>query len=245
MPLSLRHVLTGLALFGLSACSLRDAACGSPKEQAAVQRAEVQASVPSAVNPTGAGPFRIIMFGDSLTAGLGLLSDNAYPALLQRKFLEEGYANVEVVNASISGDTSAGGANRIEGSLEPGTRILVLALGGNDALRGLTPQQTYDNLAAIIDAALAKNVRVMLAGMEAPTNLGEDYRTAFRATFLRLARDYRANVTYVPFLLEGVAGNPALNQTDGIHPNKEGARVVADNLYPKLKIMVDSLGGGG
>jgi acyl-CoA thioesterase-1 len=85
----------------------------------------------------------------------------------------------------------------------------------------------------------------MLVGMEAPTNLGEDYRTAFRATFIQLARAYRATVTYVPFLLEGVAGHAELNQTDGIHPNKEGAKLVAENLYPKLKIMVDSLGGGG
>jgi len=83
----------------------------------------------------------------------------------------------------------------------------------------------------------------MLVGMEAPTNLGEDYRTAFRGTFLQLARDYRANTTYVPFLLEGVAGNPALNQADGIHPNKEGARLVAEHLYPPLKVMVDGLGG--
>ena len=105
--------------------------------------------------------------------------------------------------------------------------------------------QTHDNLASIIEATLARNVHVMLVGMEAPTNLGEDYRMAFRAAFLQLAREYRASVTYVPFLLDGVAGDPALNQADGIHPNKEGAKVVAEHLYPKLKIMVDSVGGGG
>jgi acyl-CoA thioesterase-1 len=245
MPPRLRSVLPVLALLSLGACSLRDAACGSAREKAAVERAQIQANVPSAVTPGEAGPFRIVILGDSLTAGLGLLSEDAYPPLIQRKFTQDGYENMEVVNAGVSGDTTAGGANRIEGSLESGTRILVVALGGNDALRGLTPLQTHDNIAAIIDAAQAKNVHVMLAGMEAPTNLGEDYRTAFRATFLQLAREYRASVTYVPFLLEGVAGNPALNQADGIHPNKDGAKLVAENLYPKLKIMVDGLGGGG
>ena len=123
--------------------------------------------------------------------------------------------------------------------------LVRLLLGANDALRGLTPAETRDNLAAIIDAALETNASVMLAGMEAPTNLGDDYRTAFRATFLELARAYRGRVTYVPFLLEGVAGNPSLNQADGIHPNKDGAQVIADSLFPKLKIMVDGLGGGG
>lgn len=244
MPARLRPVLTALALLGLGACSVRDAACGSAKEKAAIERAEVQASIPSAVTP-GADTFKIVMLGDSLTAGLGLLSEDAFPSLIQRKFAQEGYANVEVVNAGISGDTTAGGASRVESSLEAGTRILVIALGGNDALRGLTVQQTHDNLAAIIEAGLAKNVQMMLAGMEAPPNLGEDYRTAFRAAFIQLARDYRANVNYVPFLLEGVAGNPELNQADGIHPNKAGAQVIADTLYPKLKIMVDGLGGGG
>jgi acyl-CoA thioesterase I len=240
----LRPLVTVLALLGLGACSLREAACGSPREQAALQQAQAQASMPSAVTP-GASTFKIVMLGDSLTAGLGLLSDDAFPTLLQRKFAQEGYANVEIVNAGVSGDTTAGGASRVESSLESGTRILVVALGGNDALRGLTTAQTRDNLAAIIDASLARNVRVMLVGMEAPTNLGQDYQTAFRATFLQLLRDYHASLTYVPFLLEGVAGHPELNQADGIHPNKAGAQIVADTLYPRLKIMVDSLGGGG
>ena len=240
----LRPVVTALALLGLGACSLREAACGSPREQAGLQQAQAQASIPSAVTP-GASTFKIVMLGDSLTAGLGLLSEDAFPTLIQRKFAQEGYANIEIVNAGISGDTTAGGASRVENSLESGTRILVVALGGNDALRGLTAVQTHDNLAAIIDAAQGRNVRVMLIGMEAPTNLGDDYRTAFRATFIQLVRDYRGSLTYVPFLLEGVAGHPELNQADGIHPNKAGARIVADTLYPKLKIMVDSLGGGG
>ena len=244
MSLRLRPALAVLALFSLGACTLRDAACGSPREQAAVQRAEALANIPSAVIP-GAGTFKIAFIGDSLTAGLGLLADESFPTLIQRKFAGDGYENVEVINAGISGDTSAGGASRVKGTLESGTRVVVIALGANDALRGLTPAETRDNLAAIIDAALETNASVMLAGMEAPTNLGEDYRTAFRATFLELARAYRGRVTYVPFLLEGVAGNPSLNQADGIHPNKDGAQVIAENLFPKLKIMVDGLGGGG
>ena len=120
----------------------------------------------------------------------------------------------------------------------------MLALGGNDALRGLTPSQSRENLAAIIDAARSKGVAVLLAGMEAPTNLGQDYQQAFHGIFSQLTRDYKDTVVFMPFLLEGVAGNAALNQRDGIHPNPEGAKIIAENMYPKLRVMVDSIGGG-
>ena len=187
--------------------------------------------------------FKIAFLGDSLTAGFGLLSEQAYPAEIQRLFAGEGYDEVEVINAGLSGDTTAGGARRIEGVLEPGVRVVVVALGGNDALRGLTTRDTYDNLSRIIEIARGKGVQVLFCGMEAPTNLGEDYRKNFRDLFLQIARETR--VPFVPFLLEGVAANPALNLADGIHPNVEGAKVIAQALYPRLRTIVDSLGGGG
>jgi acyl-CoA thioesterase-1 len=133
----------------------------------------------------------IAFLGDSLTAGLGLPSQQAYPSLIQAMFAAEGYGEVEVVNGGSSGDTTAGGLRRVDQLFGPSTRILVVALGGNDALRGLSAAQTHDNLAAIIDAAQAKSVEVLLAGMQAPTNLGEDYQASFRGAFTRLAREYQ------------------------------------------------------
>jgi acyl-CoA thioesterase-1 len=233
-----------IALAAAAACSLRDAACGSqPQSNAPV-------ATPEQVQATGGGPaspsrFKIVFLGDSLTAGLGLLSEQAYPVLIGQKFAAEGYANVEIVNAGISGDTTAGGARRVEDLLEPDVKILVVALGGNDALRGISTSQTHENLAAIIAAARAKGASVFLAGMEAPTNLGVDYQQNFHAIFGQLAHDNKDIVTLGPFLLEGVAGVPGLNQSDGIHPNPEGARIIAENLYPRLRVMVDSLGGAG
>jgi acyl-CoA thioesterase I len=187
----------------------------------------------------------IAFLGDSLTAGLGLTEAQSFPAQIQSLFRGEGYAEVEVLNAGVSGDTTAGGQRRVESVLATNVRILVVALGGNDALRGLSASQTRENLVSILDTALARGVRVLLAGMEAPTNLGDDYRTGFRATFAGLARDYRGRISYVPFLLEGVAANPELNQADGIHPNERGAKIIAEHLYPLLRDMVDQLPSPG
>ena len=176
---------------------------------------------------------RVAFLGDSLTAGFGLLSQQSFPAVIQEMFEAESY-RIESVNAGLSGDTTAGGLRRAGQLLDGSTRVLVVALGGNDALRGLTVQQTHDNLSQIIDMALAKNVGVLLCGMEGPTNLGEDYRTAFRQVYFNLLREYQGRIGYVPFLLEGVAGNPALNQADGIHPTAAGQRVIADLVYPRV-----------
>lgn len=183
----------------------------------------------------------IIALGDSLTAGLGLLSEEAYPTQLQHMFAEEGYPEVEVVNAGISGDTTAGGLRRAPFTIEPAARIAIVALGGNDALRGLAVRQTRENLKGIIDTYLENGVDVLLAGMQAPTNLGLDYQTAFRNAFSTLAAEYQGRIRYVPFLLEGIAGRPDLNQADGIHPNPQGARMIAELLYPSLRDMVDDL----
>jgi acyl-CoA thioesterase-1 len=186
----------------------------------------------------------IVILGDSLAAGLGLTTSESFPSRLQEMFAAEGYTEVEVSNAGVSGDTTAGGRRRVEQLLAPNVRILVVALGANDALRGLSVAQTRENLAAIIDQALAQGVRVLLTGMEAPPNLGEDYQTNFRNVFTQLARDYRGSIDIVSFLLEGVAGNPALNQADGVHPNAQGARLIAEHLYPSLRDMVDQLPPG-
>jgi acyl-CoA thioesterase-1 len=243
LRLSSIGALTALAV--LAACSLRTAACrttpGGSTELAA------QASLAKAPGSGEPVKLKIAFLGDSVTAGFGLLSDQAYPAILEAKFAAEGYHEVESVNGGLTGDTTAGALRRLDQLLEPEVKILVVALGGNDALRGLTPAQTHDNLAAIVDAARAKNVSVLLVGMLAPTNLGEDYRTAFSQTFVQLAREYKDQLEYVPFLLEGVAGRAELNQDDGIHPNEEGAKIVAETLYPKLRMLVDqvAVSGGG
>ncbi len=240
MVRALRRVATLVALVALGACSIRDSACGRPPD-----REPTPDEVPVAqAGMTAPQAFRIVFLGDSLTAGLGMLSDEAYPMAIQQKFADEGYSNVEVVNAGISGDTTAGGLQRVDGLLDQDVKILVVALGGNDALRGLPVSQTRDNLEKILDAAQARGAMVLLAGMEAPTNLGEDYQQEFHAAFLQVARDHR-NIVYVPFLLDGVAGHPDLNQADGIHPNKAGAALIAEHMYPKLRLMVDTLGGGG
>jgi acyl-CoA thioesterase-1 len=235
-----RRLLPAILLVLVSACSLRDAACGSsppPPPPAAAPEALGGTAAP------GSSAIRIAFLGDSLTAGLGLLSDQAYPAQVQALLEADGY-EVEAINAGVSGDTTAGGLRRVEQSLDGSVKILVVALGANDALRGLTTQQTHDNLAQIIEKALAKGVGVLLCGMEGPTNLGADYRDAFRQVYMNLLREYQGRIAFVPFLLEGVAGNPALNQADGIHPNPEGSKVIAKLIFPRLRELADRAGGG-
>jgi acyl-CoA thioesterase-1 len=143
-----------------------------------------------------------------------------------------------VVNAGVSGDTSAGGLSRLDWSLEGDVRILIVALGGNDGLRGLPPEEMKRNLGEIIRRARERNVAVMLAGMESLTNMGPDYQRRFHDVFPALAREH--GVPFLPFLLEGVAGQPALNQNDGIHPTAEGARIIADHVWGVLEPMVQA-----
>ena len=174
----------------------------------------------------------MVFLGDSLTAGLGLAPEQSYPALLQRKLDANGY-RYEVVNAGVSGDTSAGGLRRLDWSLEGDVKILVVALGGNDGLRGLPPQDMKANLTAIVDRATERGITVILAGMEAPPNYGADYTRQFRDVYLDLAKT--SGVRFVPFLLQGVAGVSGLNQADGIHPNARGAQLVADLVWSALE----------
>jgi acyl-CoA thioesterase-1 len=194
------------------------------------------AEAPAAVTATSSRP-RIVALGDSLTAGLGLPALAAYPALLAERLKDAGL-DYEVVNAGVSGDTSAGGLERLDWALQGDVRVLILALGGNDALRGLTAAQLQNNLAQAIERARARGISVILAGMEAPPNYGRDYAVAFHKVYPALAAQY--HVALVPFLLQGVAGNEALNQRDGIHPTAAGARIVADNVWAVLKPIAEA-----
>lgn len=187
---------------------------------------------PQVAAPTGP---RLVVLGDSLTAGLGIPREESYPSILQKKLEDAGH-DIEVVNAGVSGDTSADGLRRVGWALEGNVRLLVIALGANDGLRGLPPQQMKANLQRIIERAKQRAIPVLLVGMEAPPNYGEQYAAAFRQVFQDLARENK--VQFVPFLLEGVAGVPGLNQGDGIHPTTAGAARIADLLWPAVETMI-------
>lgn len=193
------------------------------------------ATVDKPIAPIAPVAPRIVVLGDSLTAGLGIPRDQAYPAVLQRKLKDAGI-DLEVVNAGISGDTSADGLRRTNWALDGDVRLLIVALGANDGLRGLPPSQMKSNLQGIIHRARQRGIPVLLAGMEAPPNYGEQYASAFRQVFQDLARENK--VTFVPFLLDGVAGVPDMNQGDGVHPTAAGAARIADHLWPTVQSML-------
>jgi acyl-CoA thioesterase I len=179
---------------------------------------------------------KIVAFGDSLTAGFGLTENESYPYLLQQKLNADGY-NYEVVNAGVSGDTSIGGAERVDWVLgQDNVQILILELGANDLLRGMPVPQMKKNLEAIIQKAQAKNITVLMCGMLAPPTVGAEYQRAFTDVFPDLATKYK--IAYLPFLLENVALKKELNQADGIHPNAEGEKIMTDNIYKELKPML-------
>lgn len=206
------------------------AACRSEAPAPAAASATVAAPAPTPA-PTSVRP-RVVFLGDSLTAGLGLESSQSFPALIGQRLAREGH-DFEIVNAGVSGDTSAGGLRRLEWSLDGDVKVLVVALGANDGLRGLSPAEMKKNLNAVLERAAAKGVTVVLAGMEAPPNFGAEYTRQFRRVYAELAQQYR--VRFVPFLLQGVAGDASLNQADGIHPNARGAQLVADVVWAELE----------
>lgn len=175
---------------------------------------------------------KIIAFGDSLTAGYGLPVEQSYPSLLENKLDQDGL-KYEVVNAGVSGDTSAGGLARIDWALEGDVRIVILELGANDILRGQPIAAMKKNLGDIIARVKSHGAEVLLAGMEAPTNMGIQYRMAVHDAYQSLARERK--VAFIPFFLERVAGIESLNQPDRIHPNAEGTKIVAETVYKSLK----------
>ncbi|HWC51430.1 MAG TPA: arylesterase [Nitrospira sp.] len=175
---------------------------------------------------------RIVAFGDSLTAGLGVPAEEAYPAQLQHRLDEQGI-RYRVINAGVSGETTAGGLRRVEWVLKSRPHVVLLELGANDGLRGLNLEQTKSNLERIIQRCQEASVTVILAGMKLPPNYGADYTKGFEAIYPAIAKQY--GLTLIPFFLDGVAGSAALNQADGIHPTREGYRIIADKVLEQIK----------
>jgi acyl-CoA thioesterase-1 len=217
--------LTLLAAFIFCACAnnRRDAPAATPATQA------------TAPTPARNLP-KIVALGDSLTAGYGLSLHESYPSLLQEQLERDGF-EYEVVNAGVSGDTTAGGLRRLDWTLEGDVRVVILELGANDILRGLPTAETRKNLSQIIERSRARGAQVLLAGMLAPTNSGAEYGRASMEIFPALAKEY--DLTMIPFFLDRVAGIENLNQADGIHPNPEGTRIVAATVYQYLKPMLE------
>ncbi|MEQ8243316.1 arylesterase [Fulvivirga sp.] len=183
------------------------------------------------------GKKTILFYGDSLTAGYGLSKEQAFPAIIDRK-LNSNSDQYKIINAGLSGETTAGGLNRLDWILKEPVDIFILELGANDGLRGLPLSQTESNLQQIIDKVKEKNpnVEVIIAGMMVPPNLGEDYTENFRSIFPRIAK--KNNAALIPFLLQGVAGNENLNLADGIHPNVEGHKIVANNVLEVIRSLL-------
>ena len=185
--------------------------------------------------PARAETIRILALGDSLTAGYGLDLADTFPVRLERALRADGL-DVAIINAGVSGDTTAGGLARLGWALADRPDIAIVALGGNDALRGLDPAATRANLDAIVTRTEAAGVRVLLAGMKAPPNLGAEYGRAFEAVFTGVAE--RHGVALYPFFLEGVAAVPALNQDDAIHPNARGIRIMVEGIVPYVRGLI-------
>lgn len=224
MPFVIR--ITALAGFSfltmlLASCAAADRGAGTGDRARPLATPRITANKP-----------KIVAFGDSLTAGFGLTEKESYPYLLQQKLNTDGF-DYEVINAGVSGDTSLGGLERIDWVLETeNVKILILELGANDLLRGVPPAKMKDNLDSIITKAKAKHITILLCGMLAPPQLGADYQREFINAFPDLAEKHK--VAYLPFLLENIAMKKELNQADGIHPNAEGEKIMADNVYKDL-----------
>lgn len=220
--LALAIIAAWALLAGLAACDRPGNSRPAPAPPA--QAAPVAESVPV-----------IVCLGDSITAGYGLREEQGYPALLQARLKAMGLPH-RVVNAGVSGDTSAGGLARMDWLLKQRMDILLVALGGNDGLRRNDPEDMARNLSAIVEKGQGAGAKVVLAGMRMPTNYGPEYTRDFMAVYPAVAKRYR--VPLLPFLLEGVAGNPALNQADGIHPTAEGAKIVEAHVWKALAPLI-------
>lgn len=217
----MRTTLSILVLFLLAA------AC-SPGDRASLPaKAAVPAPAPPAA-PASDEPL-VVFLGDSLTAGYGLGGEQAYPALVEKRLKEQGVP-VHVLNAGVSGDTTAGGLSRLDWLLSQKPEVVVVGLGGNDGLRGLPLEQADRNLREIVRRSKAAGARVLLLGMQIPPNYGPEYAQGFADMYPRIAKEM--DIPLVPFLLEGVGGDEALNQADGLHPTAEGQKKVADLVAP-------------
>lgn len=222
-----------IALLSLTAFSVACQRSGAPSEPASKMADSTSSLAPVKASKKSEALPVIVAFGDSLTAGYGLPEEQSFTTLLQNKLDEKGY-RYRVVNAGVSGDTSAGGVSRLDWSLNEGdVKILILELGGNDGLRGLPVSNLRKNLAEIIERAQSRGVTVLLAGMEAPPNLGEEYTREFRQVYRDLAKKYK--LAFIPFVLEGVGGRLEYNQPDGIHPNAEGEKIMTENVWRALE----------
>lgn len=207
-------------------------ACGSSSDKKEAETQEVtEQQAPESAQKT------ILFFGNSLTAGYGIEQDDAFSGLTQARIDSMGL-NYRVINGGLSGETTAGGLSRLDWFLEDEPAIFVLELGGNDGLRGILPSESKKNLLAIIDKVRAKypDTKIILAGMQIPPNMGQDYTDEFKGIYPEVAAE--KNVTLIPFLLEGVAGNPDLNLPDGIHPTEAGHKIVFENIWPYIKELI-------
>jgi acyl-CoA thioesterase-1 len=225
-----------LALLPAAACGGESAGpSADPRPVAATADLEAAGAVLDSESTT---TVRIVVLGDSLAAGYGLAEEQAFPALLEADLRERGW-RVEVVNAGVSGDTTAGGRSRLAWLLRQSPGIVVIELGANDALRGLPIDAAGDNLGEMIRLGKAAGAEVLLTGMKVPPNYGEDYSAGFEAIYPRLAEEH--GVTLMPFLLAGVGGRAELNLADGIHPNPEGHQIIAEALVPYLESLLEDL----
>jgi acyl-CoA thioesterase-1 len=198
--------------------------------------AQTAVPAPAAQNASlGTAPLKLVVLGDSLTAGLGLPQNESFPVKLEQALKAKG-ETVTVVNAGVSGDTASAGLDRLDWSVGPDTNAVLVELGANDALRGLDPTLTAKALDTILTRLKARGLPVLLAGMEAPRNLGVSYDHAFNAVFMTLSQKY--DVIFYPFFLQGVATDPELNQADGMHPNAQGVDVIVRAILPKVEALL-------
>jgi acyl-CoA thioesterase-1 len=234
MELLMRTTLSALALFLVVAAACRP---GAPDPPAASTQAAPPAAPAPAPAPVAANEPLVIFLGDSLTAGLGLGAEQAFPALVEKRLEEKGIG-IRVLNAGVSGDTTAGGLARLDWLLSQKPDVVAVELGGNDGLRGLPLEEAEGNLREIVRRSKAAGARVLLLGMQIPPNYGPEYTQGFREMYPRVAKEM--DVPLVPFVLEGVGGVAELNQADGIHPTAEGQEKVAETVIPYLAEMLDA-----
>jgi acyl-CoA thioesterase-1 len=190
--------------------------------------------------PVFAQPVKMVVLGDSLSAGLGLSGPAAFPARLQKALKDKGI-EVDMINAGVSGDTSSGGRDRLDWSIPAGTEAVIVELGANDALRGTDPAVTRAALSDIVSRLKARKIAVMLCGMLAPPNYGQDYAAKFNTIYPDLAKKF--DVPLYPFFLDGVAADPRLNQADGIHPTAEGVDIIVTKMLPTVQAFLGTIRG--